>query len=199
MPPSIKVGVYGWQHFAAKADLYPDDLPPDWRLSFYANEFASACLDFPQLAEEWVLFTQWVEDLPQSFQLSLALPVTASEGALSNLSGQGEWAISYLLSSKGQGARWLPSGALHPLLSSLGIHSPQQIVEWSSCWTPDSPVNGSAIAIFPSGSDMRQYRQWIEQWVEGNSEQELTLWLDGAAASYSELSGLKTLVELMGY
>ena len=28
-----------WEHPAWNQEFYPDDLPEDWRLSYYANEF----------------------------------------------------------------------------------------------------------------------------------------------------------------
>jgi len=37
---SIRVGVFGWEHEHWIGTFYPDDLPEDWRLSYYANEFS---------------------------------------------------------------------------------------------------------------------------------------------------------------
>ena len=42
---SITLGVSNWQDFAADGGYYPDDLPQDWKLSYFANEFSSACLN----------------------------------------------------------------------------------------------------------------------------------------------------------
>jgi len=40
----VLVGSVGWQHLAWQDSYYPEDLPPDWRLGFYANEFALAVI-----------------------------------------------------------------------------------------------------------------------------------------------------------
>lgn len=35
----IFIGSAGWQHDAWQGNFYPEDLPEDWRLGYYANEF----------------------------------------------------------------------------------------------------------------------------------------------------------------
>jgi len=35
----ILIGSLGWQHDAWQGDYYPEDLPPEWRLGYYSNEF----------------------------------------------------------------------------------------------------------------------------------------------------------------
>jgi hypothetical protein len=40
----VLVGSIGWQHLEWQDSFYPEDLPPDWRLGFYANEFALAVI-----------------------------------------------------------------------------------------------------------------------------------------------------------
>jgi len=39
--PELIVGAYGWDHVDWQGVFYPDDLPEDWRLTYYANEFKS--------------------------------------------------------------------------------------------------------------------------------------------------------------
>ena len=57
----IRFGTVGWQHAQWHGDFYPDDLPEDWTLPFYGNEFpvvavpASAWSDEPsEQIEEWL-------------------------------------------------------------------------------------------------------------------------------------------------
>ncbi len=35
---NLQVGAYGWLHAQWQGSFYPDDLPPDWALSYYSNE-----------------------------------------------------------------------------------------------------------------------------------------------------------------
>ena len=38
------VGARGWDHSAWNGAFYPEDLPEDWRLSYYSNEFRGVLL-----------------------------------------------------------------------------------------------------------------------------------------------------------
>jgi hypothetical protein len=44
------VGTAGWDRQGWAADYYPDDLPPDWRLAYYANDCGCLLLDASDLA-----------------------------------------------------------------------------------------------------------------------------------------------------
>jgi hypothetical protein len=45
MPRSVYLGVHGWTHPSWTDVFYPEDLPEDWRLAYYANEFTCVWLD----------------------------------------------------------------------------------------------------------------------------------------------------------
>ncbi len=40
----LLIGSAGWQHPEWENSYYPEDLPPDWRLGYYANEFSLAVI-----------------------------------------------------------------------------------------------------------------------------------------------------------
>ncbi|NIR58416.1 MAG: DUF72 domain-containing protein [Gammaproteobacteria bacterium] len=42
--PALTLGARGWDHAAWAEQFYPPDLPPDWRLAYYANEFRAALI-----------------------------------------------------------------------------------------------------------------------------------------------------------
>jgi len=76
------IGACGWEHAGWQDVFYPDDLPPDWRLSYYGNEFGAVLVP----AEYWAHgssqgVAQWSEDTDESFRFVLELPgELASEG-----------------------------------------------------------------------------------------------------------------------
>ena len=66
------IASYGWDHAAWSGSFYPDDLPPEWRLAFYANEFRAVVVP----AAVWrgadaVLAGQWMEDTGKGFRFFL--------------------------------------------------------------------------------------------------------------------------------
>ncbi len=68
----IFVAARGWTHSSWVGGFYPDDLPEDWQLSYYSNEFNAVVVP----ASEWVGLNyveieRWVEDVPEEFLLYL--------------------------------------------------------------------------------------------------------------------------------
>jgi len=72
------LGARGWDHPAWQGSLYPDDLPPEWRLSYYANEF-NAVLAPADLwgAADAGLIASWADDVHDDFRFFLELPAGA--------------------------------------------------------------------------------------------------------------------------
>jgi hypothetical protein len=70
----IFVAARGWSHSSWYGSFYPDDLPEDWQLSFYSNEFSAVVVP----ASEWVgldyvELERWVEDVPEGFRFYLEI------------------------------------------------------------------------------------------------------------------------------
>ncbi|UCE88770.1 MAG: hypothetical protein JSW10_10650 [Pseudomonadota bacterium] len=64
----LLIGTCGWQHAAWKGGFYPDDLPADWQLTYYSNEFRVVLV--PRVYREACddCATQWLEDSGESLQ-----------------------------------------------------------------------------------------------------------------------------------
>lgn len=62
------VAARGWNYSSWYGNYYPDDLPEDWRLSYYSNEFRAVVVP----ASEWlevdpVEIERWVDDTHEDF------------------------------------------------------------------------------------------------------------------------------------
>ncbi len=135
--PDIKIGARGWRHTAWAGDFYPDDLPEDWRLTFYSNEFAAVLVPWDDLrAIQPQAVQTWVEDTRAGFEFFLELPVSAPEkrvDALLALLGPRLGGI-VIKGMAGESAapsilRWLEKARLHAPVA----------VDWRSLAT-DNPV-----------------------------------------------------------
>jgi hypothetical protein len=66
MSCSLLVGAYGWQHSNWVSDFYPEDMPEEWQLDFYANYFRTVLV--PES-----LWTQWqqedIEEVREAIEL----------------------------------------------------------------------------------------------------------------------------------
>lgn len=80
----LVVGTCGWEHAQWLEAYYPDDLPEDWRLDYYANEFGCVVLP-PELwmtADEEAI-EQWLEDVGEDFMFFIELPAEPGDVAAS--------------------------------------------------------------------------------------------------------------------
>lgn len=72
---SVSIAARGWTHPRWRPGFYPDDLPDEWRLTYYNNEFAAVVVP----AEQWpgADYGQWLEDTDPRFRFYLQLPPQA--------------------------------------------------------------------------------------------------------------------------
>jgi len=88
----IVVGARDWLHRAWLQGYYPEDIPDEWRLGFYGNEFNTLLAPWARWRDgaesEWC---EQLEDLDEDFHLYLELPaeVQALPDGLAGL-GEGE-------------------------------------------------------------------------------------------------------------
>ena len=75
----VVVGAQGWSHSHWLDSFYPDDIPDDWRLGFYANEFNTLLLPFPVWRDAIDELDEQLEDTPEDFHLYLVLPATLQD------------------------------------------------------------------------------------------------------------------------
>lgn len=188
----IKVGVYAWGRFARDEGFYPEDLPADWRLQFFSNEFQTACVEF----DRWANADEpgeMVEDLPDGFALALCVDDGMGWHSVDELLGRCGVKVDCLVSASAKPPR---AAGLTGVLAGIPFVGREQL------WTPQASgvAEYSSIALLPGQGHPRQYREWIEQWLAtAPSREELILWLDGATCDYKTLAECRQLVELMGY
>lgn len=82
MTEPILIGTRGWNHPGWAGAFYPENLPADWRLSFYANNLRSVLVP----AETWEQgaaadVRAWAEDVYAEFRFVLELPAALSTPA----------------------------------------------------------------------------------------------------------------------
>ena len=74
------VGARGWEHEDWVGSFYPQDLPADWRLTYYNNFFTCCYLDYPAWAQQSeATLMQWVADILPRFRFVLEVPAGLSE------------------------------------------------------------------------------------------------------------------------
>ena len=124
----VLVGARGWEHEAWRGDFYPEDLPEDWRLTYYANAFRSVLVPAERLAsvpgEE---LRRWPGEVPEGFlfylevsrQLVAGMEISRFMSKVNAL-GEGVGGISFQLS----GPPWPTPEELEPWLAALSGRLP---------------------------------------------------------------------------
>lgn len=75
--PELLVTTRGWQHPGWDKTFYPDDMPAEWRLSYFANNFAAVLVsrgDCEKLDTDTV--ERWLDELEDDFDFYLEADVS---------------------------------------------------------------------------------------------------------------------------
>ena len=93
-PPQPCIGACSWQHAQWQDEFYPEDMPDDWRLAYYANEFLTVMV--PQ--DQWSAagseeYRSWMEECAGDFRffLEYRLDSIAALDRLSAIFTQTDW------------------------------------------------------------------------------------------------------------
>lgn len=73
---SVAVAAYGWEHSGWSGSFYPEDLPEDWRLDYYANEFSAVAVPAGYWQGEPEV-AAWRDATPDGFAFFLEVPSAA--------------------------------------------------------------------------------------------------------------------------
>lgn len=117
------IAAYGWEHEAWSGSFYPDDLPPDWRLGYYANEFDAVVVPFVAWQGQTVAtLRSWCDEVSAGFRFVLEQkgPGSAESRAGEAVSALGQH-FAGVVADEGAGTesvgplgRWGPSGEVSP-------------------------------------------------------------------------------------
>lgn len=76
--PDLLVTTRGWQHPDWDSSFYPDDMPDDWRLSYFANNFAGVLVSAEECEKLDIATAQaWLDELEGDFDFYLEADVSA--------------------------------------------------------------------------------------------------------------------------
>lgn len=79
------IGSHGWMHSQWESTFYPDDLPEDWQLGYYANEFSIAVIEqnaWNCLQKNPDIITDWISETESGLRFVCELSLACSEQEL---------------------------------------------------------------------------------------------------------------------
>ncbi len=204
----MQIGSIDWNHFHWFDSFYPESLPEEWRLTYYANEFP--CVLLPAaLASD---IGRWQEDTHETFRFHVAFPGTAAlelERALEFAAKLGSRMGGIVCGSAGApGAR---STDLARLLAERNVHiamdgaTPEH--PWvragiaSPLWRPGvaAPHCSTGIVDELDGGERRLLRSWIEDFArQASGDRPPVLFIDGAQCEVQTLRDATVIADLLG-
>ena len=184
---NLKVGARGWRHERWLTSYYPDDLPEDWQLTYYANDFEVVIV--PQAywtPSKGYPVGDWQEAVGENFRFYLEYPPLDSDEEIKCFQNQ---CIEL-------------GDLLGGIVVAEGFNVDKVVL---SCPVIDiSSVGTSALCVGVMDKDfedLRKARVWLETFDKNSqSEQKVVIVSNGTEDDISMESLLKiqTLSEMMG-
>jgi hypothetical protein len=216
----LLIGACGWSHSGWLADFYPQDLPVDWHLSYYANEFPVVLVT----AQEWNLpeaaVSQWCEDTEASFRFVVEITANTVEELqlqLERIVGFGERCVGLLLVT----SLYTEEIALNELLEVMtnfgslcldfGAYRPDESVKQSLrqrqigwCWHGDGSAEGlsegllAVTRIHSKDANPRQIRRWVETALASSMPQRQSILLfEGEPPNIAVMRQAQIILDLL--
>jgi hypothetical protein len=177
----IDIGVWGWASQCWCREYYPEDMPEEWRATYYANEFR--CAGLP--ADAWSVpqLEAWREDLPASFALWL-------ECGQTQLADSATTPAMIALGERLAGV-WLLEDANAGPLREAGIH----VID--APWGAEEGRGEASAGLYRLGAtlDLRAARGVLEAFAVAPGPQRRQLLVEGSPV---QLAQLRELGELLG-
>lgn len=184
----------GWQ-----ADYFPEELPQDWQLAYYSNEYRAIVLDWSAWAGCAAVLIEQLEDVGDDFRVYCRV---RSDDSVS-----GETAKSWLELGERFGGFLLDRQATTVCagraLRGCAIAPVSAAGECARVYaTTGEPLPGgaqprlSAIRI-EQWQNLRQLRAELEPLAPLLADDDVLVWVDAADVTAAGMQQLKTLLELM--
>jgi len=178
----------GWELPGWEREFYPADLPADWRLTYFANEFPAVMLSAALcLRANEELLAEWAEAVPDGFRFYLEESVSAA--GRRDL-GPARLLLGDKLGGVVQDAR-RGGSFTSGVVARFQIPGEQEGRTDAGCH-PAWPVPPACV------SDLRAGRAWLEHCAEQTLGGPGLLLLDGAGVGARDLRRWWHLVWLLG-
>ena len=173
----VLIGSRGWLHPGWEGGFYPDDLPPDWRLAYYANEFPMVVIreqEWAQIADIQALR----EDCPDTFRFVVELNREDMRAQLEHIGQLGEQCAGVIVAAE-QGKAF---EACRPRL-------PEKI----PCYRENET---DSLITVSSGTSLKQLRAYLETALQPAAMPSLLI-VDGKPPDIELLRQAGTLLTLL--
>ncbi len=209
---TLHAAARGWDFGPWLGRFYPEDLPPEWRLSYYSNEFSAVVVP-PTLSETQAQCVLGALEEGGATRFYLELPWRAGRGApalggrlaTQRMGFAGAMVPCEALPPPGAVAH-LEAGGVPVCLELPGPpDEPLRHIAlgrgFSLCWTEGEALHCDgdwAVSRWSGGADLRGLRGALERVLATNAKRGLLV-VDGSPPDLEALRTATTLIGLLGY
>ena len=216
---NLSLGANGWQHSHWMDDFYPDDLPEDWRLTYYSNEFNSILLPVScWQSESEPDCDDWLDNVHEEFEffvecrgdmfehVSREVLVGCLQALQPQLSGLVFLDNKQNMSEQvhGQFIELFKQVDVAVFSTNPSLFSAQREIQLKSIWQ-QAQLQGSSFAFIENDlTDLRAARVIVDDFVNSLADadetiEKATLIVSHAQLQPQNLSKFRQLIEVMGY
>ena len=199
----VHLGTLGWEFPAWQQDYYPEDIPSDWKLAFYANDFSALVLpeSFWQ-GERLQAVVEQLEDIDPGFSVYCLLQSELPESALLLAAKQSlaDYFAGFIVMRSGLNS--LPELVYD---SDFIFPADSSVDSVNACYWSELPVNTDkklCMLSLTGQSDLKSLRQMFSS-VQPQlaTDRDVLVMVnaepDSSGPDISYLQQLRTLLELM--
>jgi hypothetical protein len=181
----VRFGSLDWRHPEWEGSYYPEDLPPDWQLGYYANEQSAVLLPAAawQQAERQQL-EDWADELHDDFRIFLMLAPAADTAEQLQRAAAFGGRLGGLLWD-GENA---PAGAF--------ARYPDELPAGVDAWADPAGIRVALLDLH--GHDLRARRAVLEQLAPLLADGDVAIILAWEGVTPAEVRELQTVAELLG-
>lgn len=191
VPDSVAFAAFGYSQPHWLTSYYPSDLPEDWRLAYYANEFSHLYIPSADFPAELSLLSTWREELGEAVKLYFEVNTGV-------LSGPGWEALAAAI---GQcHASVVTTPLLAPRLRDGGFSRIDLVAEAQGVYPrwQAAPDDKRQLLLMRSATvpDAMMLRRWFEGVQPSVAGSELVIIVD---APYQTIEKIRQMAELYGW
>jgi hypothetical protein len=182
----IRVGAVTWDVAQWQENFYPLDLPDDWRLPYYANEFHTTTVDIDSLHDDRLdTLTEWLMDCHEEFRVILRTgDLAANKDRINNLLKQIEQ-LEDEVPAKPVAGIWH-----YDKVSEQDVLQPV-----NNGQVADESTSGAGVLALSLDSDLRGMATRVSQFFAGQNNDEDSYII--ATSGYEDILLLRQLVEIV--
>jgi len=189
---NLKLGCYGWNHAHWAGRYYPDDLPEDWRLSYYANDYSCVLVPANYCLQDDI--EDWLDEVHETFKFFMEWPQAIALQQQVILAGK------KLQSQLGGIVIQQAPIEMATQVRHVAQFFMQHTDTTKKIWQPEvSYSSGVGLLDSINNINLRQQRVWLEAFDAASAHQAQNLFIKDTHCDHRQLDDMAKLIELLGY